>query len=146
MNNAICTHTGKLFTPFDPVAADICIEDIAHTLSNICRFGGHTSDFYSVAQHSYEVSYVCDPADALAGLLHDASEAYLLDIPTPLKPLLGGYLDAEKRLQDMIYGKYGLSHTMPVSVIAADRAMLDRERAYLMPVIPEWPNNYSKKW
>ena len=101
----IMTYTGRHFTPFDPKIQDIDIRDIAHALSNICRFGGHCSEFYSVAEHSILVSILCPPELKLAGLLHDAAEAYLGDVPTPLKQ--NGFRDAEARLMDMIYRKYG---------------------------------------
>ena len=79
------TYTGKEFYPLDPNPADIDIKDIAHALSNCCRFAGHIKSFYSVAQHSVIVSELCEPENALAGLLHDASEAYLSDIARPVK-------------------------------------------------------------
>jgi hypothetical protein len=103
--NWIMTYTGKHFTPFDPKIEAIDILDIAHALSNICRFGGHCSEFYSVAEHSILVSVLCPPELKLAGLLHDAAEAYLGDIPTPLKSL--AFRGAEIKLMEVIYRKYG---------------------------------------
>lgn len=85
MNNWIMTHTGKKFKPFNPRTEDIDIEDIAHALSNICRFNGHVNQFYSVAEHSVLVSVLCPEELKLKGLLHDAAEAYLGDVPSPLK-------------------------------------------------------------
>lgn len=137
----IQTRSGKKFDPFEPDPAQIDIEDIAHALSNQCRFTGHTRRFYSVAEHSYWVSYVCDPADALAGLLHDASEAYLCDIASPVKsrPEFDGYRVAEHRLQSVIYERFGLAPEMPASVKVADARMLVTEAQELMwPLHEDW--------
>lgn len=79
---------GRKFWPIDPSPDEVSIDDIAHALSNICRFGGRCSHFYSVAQHSVMVSRIVArtrPDLALHGLLHDAAEAYLGDVIAPLK-------------------------------------------------------------
>src|SRR5271165_7548492 len=81
----IQTYTGRVMYPLDPRPEEINIIDIAHALSNLCRFTGHVRTFYSVAEHSVRVSQHCDPKDALWGLLHDASEAYLADMSRPMK-------------------------------------------------------------
>lgn len=90
MNSKIETHTGRLVDPFAMSADGVNVTDIAHALSNICRYGGHCSRHYSVAEHSLYVARwleregkSCDVV--LAGLMHDASEAYLGDIPNPIK-------------------------------------------------------------
>lgn len=107
------TFTGKRFDPLVPRYEDICIEDIAHSLSNMCRFAGHTSRFYGVAQHSVYVSaimggYGMDRRAQLVGLLHDASEAYLVDVPRPVKitPQFEFYRSLEHHLEEMIYAKF----------------------------------------
>ena len=90
----------------EPQPVDVTIEDIAHALSMLCRFGGHVDEFYSVAQHSVLVSLVVarfqpdNHALHRAALLHDASEAYLIDLPRPIKrdPTMYGYRAAEERL------------------------------------------------
>lgn len=115
---------------------DIMITDIAHALSLLCRFGGHCSTFYSVAEHSVHVSRVVPPADALWGLLHDASEAYIVDLPAPLKrlPELGrAYREIEGRIQWAVCRRFGLSPEEPASVRTADTAVLMAEVAVLMP-------------
>ncbi len=84
----IQTYTCKKLYPLSPRMEDICIEDIAHSLSMLCRFTGHCKRFYSVAEHSILVSYFCDPADRRHALLHDGSEYGLTDLPTPLKRML----------------------------------------------------------
>src|SRR6266496_3875421 len=103
-NGEIILASGKWFNVFNPKPEDVDIRDIAHALSNQCRFTGHTKEFYSVAQHSVLVSTFCAPEDAAWGLLHDASEAYLSDIASPVKkhPDFGPfYLEAEKRITDV---------------------------------------------
>lgn len=99
---------GPEFFPLSPDTDRICIADIAISLSKTCRFGGHCFSFYSVAQHSVLVSKLCPPWLALAGLLHDASEAYLGDVLRELKPEFGDYLAIEKRLQGEIYKRFGI--------------------------------------
>ena len=78
------TYTGKKFFPFDPRPEQICIEDIAHGLSMLCRFSGQCPYFYSVAEHSIYVVHCLPDNLQLEGLLHDASEAYLADLPRPV--------------------------------------------------------------
>ena len=123
------TFAGLHVHVFDPRAEEICIEDIAHSLSQICRFVGHTTVFYSVAQHSVLVSQHVPAEDALWGLLHDAPEAYLCDMPAPIKhdPSMEGYRLAEDRLMAAVCERYGLPPQMPQSVKIADRLLLATE-------------------
>lgn len=148
----ISTYTGKRFHPFDPRPEDVDIRDIAHALALQCRFAGHCSGFYSIAQHSVLVSRHCDPADALWGLLHDASEAYLCDIPKPLKrnPMMRPYREAERDVQATIlfallrptYLRQGrhasLSWETPTSVHLADATLLRTEARDLMNDPQDW--------
>lgn len=110
----IQTFTGQDFDPFKPNPAKIDIADIAHALANQCRFSGHTREFYSVAQHCVEVASRVAPQHQGLALLHDASEAYLSDLPRPLKqmPEFQFYRDAEKALQATINYKFGLNPTV----------------------------------
>ena len=85
------TYSGRRFYPLDPVPDDIHILDVAHSLSNLCRFTGHCSQFYSVAQHSVLVSLNVPKGLEMWGLLHDAHEAYIGDIGRPLKRSLMAY-------------------------------------------------------
>jgi len=85
MNAWIQTISGRKFPLAEPDPNQIDIEDIAHALSMLCRFNGHCTQFYSVAEHSMHVSHEISNDLALAGLLHDAAEAYLGDVPSPLK-------------------------------------------------------------
>lgn len=139
----ITTATGRQFYPLEPRADDICIEDIAHALGAVNRFNGHTRVPYSVAQHSVLLSRhlsVDGPLIALVALLHDASEAYLTDVPRPLKKsdAFAGYRVAEARLQDLIYDTFGVIDCavdpfVVELVKTADRRMLRTEQAQLMP-------------
>lgn len=139
MSNWIQTMTGKKFTPFDPRPEDITIIDIAHALSNLCRFTGHCRFFYSVAEHSVRVSWHVPREDAMWGLLHDASEAYLHDLPRPIKRHAGlaFYREQERRLQGVICATFGLAIEEPQSVGIADSRMLMTERRDLMTRAPE---------
>lgn len=131
------TATGRQFWPMDPYIADIAIEDIAHALSNACRYAGHCLTFYSVAQHSVLVSRALPEEFKLWGLLHDASEAYLVDVPRPVKPYLVGYQEAEDRLMAVIAQAFGLiPATMPDEVKRVDNAILADEAAQLMVKAP----------
>lgn len=137
----IQTFTGRKFHPLNPSISEISLLDIAHALSNICRFTGHAKEFYSVAQHCVLVSYICDSQDALHGLLHDASEAYLSDISRPLKHsgFFEEYKKIEHNLQSLIFQKFGLSMEEPKGVKLADTTLLATEaRDLLSPLHPDW--------
>ena len=103
----IRTFTGKLVDPFNPDPNTIDIIDIAHGLSNICRYGGQCSRFYSVAEHCCYVSDASPEGSKLAALLHDASEAYIGDMIQPLKDSgrLGAFETIEDDLQFIIRSK-----------------------------------------
>jgi hypothetical protein len=129
------TFSGVAFDPFNPRPEQIRIEDVARGLSHSCRFSGQTSDYYSVAEHSVLVSRLVPPEDALWALLHDASEAYLCDIATPVKnrPEMLMYREAEARLMGAVCTRFGLAREMPASVHRADRSMLAAEAPRLIP-------------
>lgn len=129
----ILTASGHHFDLADPQPDQIDIRDIAQALSNEARFNGHTSRFYSVAQHSVGVSLIVPPADALEGLLHDASEAYMKDIPLPLKRMLPDYKRIEQRVDAVIRDRFGLPAQCSAAVKHADIVMLATERRDLMP-------------
>jgi 5'-deoxynucleotidase YfbR-like HD superfamily hydrolase len=134
------TRTGRRFQPLNPIIKDIDIEDIAHSLANQCRFTGHTAEHYSVAEHSVRVwqlvgQWGLTKPEQRWALLHDASEAYLVDIPSPLKctPVFALYREAEARLMRAICVRYTLSCTQPLIVHRADAVLLATEVRDLMP-------------
>jgi 5'-nucleotidase len=145
----------------------IKIEDINHALSHLCRFTGHSRVFYSVAQHSLLVSFIVERlcegfssealsecsrsgwgsrADLLlAALLHDATEAYIGDMNSPLKSRMGDYNDVEARLFQSIIKTFGLKRPekgppLHPSIKYADSYALKIEHAYLMPQSNAWSN------
>jgi hypothetical protein len=139
--NWMQTFTGKAFYPYDMRAEDFCIEDIAHALSMLCRYGGHSRRFYSVAEHSWHVSRLVAPEHALAGLMHDATEAYLVDMPRPIKQGFPQYQEMEAKIWKHIAAKYALAEVHPPEVNQVDGEMLWHEmEALLHPVPPghEW--------
>jgi 5'-deoxynucleotidase YfbR-like HD superfamily hydrolase len=139
----IQTHSGVRFSPLEPIPETILIQDIAHALSMQCRFSGHVNSFYSVAQHSVGVSYVCDAQDALWGLLHDATEAYLIDVPSPLKRSgkFQEFVKIEATMQTAICKRFGLEDKEPPSVKKADKLMVVTEARDLMsPLRSDWNN------
>lgn len=125
--NCIRTRSGIYINPFEPTPDQITIEDIAHSLSMQCRFAGHLPEFYSVAQHSFECSFLVQDKYKLQALLHDASEAYLLDIPSPIKNQIPKYKEVENNLMAMIAGKFGFSYPFSKEVKWADKIMLQFE-------------------
>ncbi|MEO1952975.1 hypothetical protein, partial [Thioclava sp.] len=133
------TPTGIAFWPMDPRPSEIKIDDIAHALSNLCRYLGHTRDFYSVAQHSVLVARALPPELRAWGLLHDASEAYLVDVPRPVKPYLTGYREAEEVMERAVADAFDLCWPMPPEVKRVDNAILADEAAQLMTTPPrDW--------
>jgi 5'-deoxynucleotidase YfbR-like HD superfamily hydrolase len=132
-NTWIQTYTGKKFYPLNPKMEDVCIEDIAHSLSEICRFTGHVKQFYSVAQHSVGVSLLCKTYP-LHGLLHDQTEAFLGDVSSPLKHSgkFEIYRFYENRLQSVMNAKFGLLTSEPEEVKRSDLVMLATEARDLL--------------
>lgn len=123
-HGAINTQSGKTITPLDPDPAAIELTDIAHALSNISRFTGQGTRFYSVARHSVHVSHEVEArggsrAAVQWGLLHDAPEAYLSDVAAPVKESLPGYTHAEKRLAEAV------RDAIDLEVSAADERLVD---------------------
>ncbi len=140
----IQTHAGHAFDLIEPAADSICIEDISHALAHLCRFAGHARVFYSVAQHSVLVAERCAPEYARWGLLHDATEAYIADLPRPVKRLPGmeGYRLLEARIARAVAHTFGLpGEDVPAAVKVVDARMLATEARQLMGQPPRpWSN------
>jgi uncharacterized protein len=135
----ILTASGRRFSYEQPDPDSICIEDIAAALSKTCRFAGHPRKFYSVAQHSVLVASLLPTELQLEGLLHDAAEAYVVDLPSPLKALLPEYHEIESRIDWLIKLKFKLRVVQPAQVKHADLVALATEKRDLLPPDPEHP-------
>jgi uncharacterized protein len=122
----IQTYSGKRFYPLDARAEEISLEDIAHSLANVCRFNGHCRRFYSVLEHSLHVAGLVPEELKAQALLHDASEAYLGDLVRPLKTMseFQFFNEAEERLERTIELRFAISPMTHASVKLADKAML----------------------
>lgn len=143
--DAIITFSGGLFWPFDPRPQHVRLTDVAHALSMLCRFTGHVRRFYSVAEHSVRVSLraeaLCTFGPARArmvarwGLMHDADEAYLLDLARPVKyrPELEAYRRVGRQVQLAVCERFGLPSDEPDEVRVADRDLFTLEVRSLFP-------------
>lgn len=133
------TRSGQWVNLLAPEASSIAAEDIAHGLACVCRFSGQTRAFYSVAQHSLMVASLVPAPVRLRALLHDATEAYLQDLPTPIKAMLPGYAEIESRLWGAIAERFGLPAHDPVADVLikhADRIALHAEMRDLFDAFP----------
>lgn len=143
LRNYIGTYQGKRFNPLNPSPKDVSLYDIAHSLSQQCRFTGHTKEFYSVAQHCVLVSEILrdDPLEALAGLFHDASEAYLSDIASPVKHTADfvGYRRVEEMVTEAIFQAFDIPIEFSIleDLKEADRRLCMTEARDLMPPDPD---------
>jgi hypothetical protein len=134
------TATGGQYWPLDPRPRDVSITDIGLALSNLCRFAGHCSRFYSVAEHSVYVSRVVPRHLARQALMHDAAEAYCVDIPRPLKRGLGyAYSSIEELNWKAICQRFLIHSEIQPEVHHADNTVLMAERHALFPAGgPAW--------
>jgi len=146
------TFTGKQFWPLDPRPEDVDISDIAHSLSMQCRFNGHCSRFYSVAEHSIIVAKELAARDyypgvQLRGLLHDAAEAYICDIPRPIKRHIGYYVGLEYKVQKAIFEAFGLTpetkNHLSYMLRDIDNALLKYEAKNIMPNNQNWAKSIT---
>ncbi len=142
----IQTVSGRWLNPFEPDPAQLDERDIARALANLCRFGGHSRVFYSVAQHCVIVSRVVeerggDVEDVFAALMHDASEAYLGDMPHPIKhrsELGASFREAEAGLEAVIRDRFKIKAVVP-EIKRVDRALLATERRTFSAESWHWP-------
>lgn len=126
------TYTGKIVYPYDLKPSQISIRDISHSLARTCRYSGMMGGFYSVAQHSTLISKLVSPKYALTGLLHDAPEAYLRDLPRPVKLHLTGYKDLEEKVWQVIAHKFNLPQKIPKEIKEVDRGIVKAELRDIM--------------
>lgn len=142
MSSSILTSTGKWFDVLKPDPTLIDLDDIAGALSKLCRFGGHCRQFYSVAEHSVLASELMrqDKRNDLMlirwALVHDASEAYVVDIPRPAKRQLPEYMRIEDEIQRAVAVRFNLPWPMPHDVHLVDNSLLSLELRAYMPVQP----------
>jgi uncharacterized protein len=134
----LVTVSGRTIYFLDPDPNEIIIEDMAHALSRISRWGGHTHPFWSVAAHSLLVSQLLPGPLKLAGLLHDGHEYILGDVPTPLKELLREYGPIAAGLDSAIEKKFNIFLHNPAIKIA-DTIALATERRDLRNNGEVWP-------
>jgi len=140
------TVSGRFVNPFDPDPEQLDAGDIARALANLSRFGGHTRAFYSVAQHSVIVSQLVeerggDAEDAFAALMHDATEAYLGDMPHPIKhrsPLGAAFKAAEDHLEEVLRARFRIKPDVP-EIKRVDRSLLATERRAFSDETWHWP-------
>ena len=141
----ICIHTfsGIAFDLLDPQPEMIRIEDIVHSLALINRFNGAAMFPYSVAQHSLYVAGLLPPELKLHGLLHDAAEAYVGDMVSPLKKIMSEYKKVEAGISRVVADVFGLAYPEPEEVKKADLAVLSAEREQvLLPSYGPWYKNF----
>lgn len=129
---------GRQLYPFDLRPVDVDIEEIAHSLSNLCRFNGHCQEFYSVAQHSVLVAMNLPVELMFVGLMHDATEAYCGDVIRPIKRYVPGFQELEDRIWQAVAARFTLPADLPKLVKEADNRALQTERRDLL-VEHHWP-------
>lgn len=143
----IQTYSGLAFSLRDPRPEQVNLDDICHSLAMQCRFTGHVKEFYSTAEHSILVASIVQqghPSLVFDALMHDAAEAYISDLSTPLKHSAGleGYREVEKRVEWAIKERFNLSRLSSVKTIIkqADRRALALEAEVLLtrPKMKEW--------
>lgn len=135
---AILLHSGNYFSYDRPHDSQWTLEDIAHGLAMTCRFGGQARRYYSVAEHSVYVSQLVPEELAWDALMHDAAEAFICDMPKPLKEMLPDYKRIEKHVESAIIERYGLRDPMPPEIKMADIQMLRAEQVQIMRNNDDW--------
>lgn len=135
----IGTYLRSRFYPFDPRPEEVYLEDIAQSLSMICRFNGHIDRFYSVAEHSVYMSRLAtNDLDKKWCLLHDATEAYVGDMIRPLKKQMKQFEDVEELVFKVIAEKFGLPPELSAEVHRLDNVLCSTEKRDLIPYGEPW--------
>jgi uncharacterized protein len=130
----VCIHTfsGIAFDLLNPQPEMVLIEDIIHSLALINRFNGAAKFPYSVAQHSLYVASLLPDELKLNGLLHDAAEAYVGDMVSPLKKIMSEYKEVEANISRVVADVFGLLYPEPLEVKKADLSVLSAEREQVL--------------
>lgn len=131
------THSGGKFYPLAPAGKDMHISDVAIALAKQCRFNGHCEGFYSVAQHCVLVSHIVPEWCAREGLMHDAPEAWIGDLVTPVKYRCDDYLRIEEGVELVVARRFKLVYPMPDIIKKADKQALATEKRDLLGN-PDW--------
>lgn len=139
----ITTRAGTQFSLSKMNVEDVDITDIAHALSMNCRFNGHVDRFYSVAQHCVIVSFAVPPEYAFEGLMHDASEAFIPDMPRPFKQHIDGMDKYEDELMSRLAAFHGFRYPLPDDVRYVDHMIVGDEARALYASVPDWVNDYE---
>jgi hypothetical protein len=151
---SISTFTGREFFPLEPRAEDVDPVDVAHALSLKCRYTGHCKVFYSVAEHCVLMSDYLEKQGheslgAFYGLIHDAGEAYLPDVASPIKALIPGFKDSETRVLMAICERFGVEYPFPREidslVKALDVEMFLLERETIMRRASWWRGRFPER-
>jgi hypothetical protein len=129
------TYSGRKFPVLDPQPEDFDIRDIAHGLSQQCRYAGQCIKFQSVAEHSTALWHVAKPEHKPWALLHDAPEAYIRDLPRMVKRNVHGFRELETLYEQRLAERFGLTFPIPPEVVDLDNRILLDERAQNMPAI-----------
>jgi hypothetical protein len=138
------TYTGVAFYPFDPRPDEIRLDDIAAGLSKICRFGGQTIRWYSVAEHCVHMAAHAPAGLQLDALMHDATEAYLGDMVRPIKVNMQRYQQIEWNLERAIAKRFGLKYPLPAEIKKLDNAIIGDERTQVMAAPPRpWSMDHA---
>jgi hypothetical protein len=139
------TYTGKKFWPLDPSPDDVCICDIANALAKLPRFNVTVPFSYSVASHCLSMAtaaYTCQysPALQLWALLHDAAEAYLGDIPRPVKNCIPQIREVEEKVLRAVAWRFNMEWPMPEKIKELDDVLLAMEARQFLPVtwLDDW--------
>lgn len=138
LGDGIRLLSGNLFDYNNPSAGQVDIGDIAAALSKVCRFSGHIHQFYSVAQHAINTSYIVAPEHAFDALMHDTAEAFTNDLPTPLKFAVPIFKELEVKIETAMSERFGFTYPLSNAVKLADAQMLSIEKVKLKRDLTHW--------